>query len=567
MNPARLLCSATLWALVLRLAALAQVDAIEQPASPKHAPILHLLGRDWDGERIEMFLKVDPATGFMDCCKVRYLDRDRQVLSTTKNSFFWDGRSNRVDIQDGPALSSVFNWGDFTQGIARLEEALDGKMVSRQLTNPSHLQITEVSFHAETIELVCQINPQTRLPINLDITRGKRFGPGDLLKSASEIKSIDGSARGLFDFTIPPGATIATEIMAEPLRGMPPAVLSRCGDFHLASTKEADRKSVPVNTKLYFLDDRMNLWNGGFLVLRNDSDRPWEGETSVCNVDLPNMALFDAASGKKQEIRLVQHRHLPPGRFRLLWRLDEPLRPGQTRYGIYWVSQAERVQRQSTDDSYRIRMRNRYGRAAIENLMLILPAELDVADNSRTHQAYAELEGCRVYVWTRNLAQDLATNQVDVSLSRSFADYSDEYIRRNRGSVLIEIPEMFELANIAIAISEPGLKDLYKVDKSGAYYQSVLQHFLPFRTHPLLAQPSLQRNNGYFFRDNSVCYTFDGDRIIAAGPYRVIRNPDLFYEQRALVEDFARVSGFRQFYRDHLPFYDQQIGLYRNHQN
>lgn len=126
---------------------------------------------------------------------------------------------------------------------------------------------------------------------------------------------------------------------------------------------------------------------------------------------------------------------------------------------------------------------------------------------------------------------------------------------------VVEIPEIFELANVAIAISEEGLKNPYRVHKHGPYYERVLKHFLPFKGHPLITQPDLHRNYTYFFRDNSVCFRFEGDTIVPSG-YPPMRTPDLFGKHRAAVEDFAAVSGFRRFYRDNLPYYREQIQRY-----
>jgi hypothetical protein len=143
------------------------------------------------------------------------------------------------------------------------------------------------------------------------------------------------------------------------------------------------------------------------------------------------------------------------------------------------------------------------------------------------------------------------------------ANYTADYIEGNKRKVLVEVPEVFELANIAIAISDDGLNDPWRVNKKGTYYESVLEHFKPFKDHPLIAEPDLNRNFTYNFRDNSICYVFEGDRIVHGGLYSNMRRPDLFKKHLALVEDFARVSKFRKFYRDNLPYYQEQIQLYR----
>lgn len=142
-------------------------------------------------------------------------------------------------------------------------------------------------------------------------------------------------------------------------------------------------------------------------------------------------------------------------------------------------------------------------------------------------------------------------------------DVIDDYIKKNRGKVLVEIPEVFELANIAIAISDEGLRHPYRVNKKSDYYKRMLEYFTPFKDHPLIAEPDLNFNFGYQFRDNSICYIFEADKIVHGGLYSDMRQPNLFKKHLALVEDFARVSHFRTFYRDNLSYYQNLIRLYR----
>jgi hypothetical protein len=143
------------------------------------------------------------------------------------------------------------------------------------------------------------------------------------------------------------------------------------------------------------------------------------------------------------------------------------------------------------------------------------------------------------------------------------SNYVAGYIQKNRGKVIVEIPEVFELANIAIAISDEGLSNPNRVNKKSDYYKRVLAHFMPYWNHPLIAESDLNRNFGYQFRDNSICFIFQADRIAYGGLYPDLRQPNLFKKQRALVEDFAKVSNFRKFYRDNLSYYQGQIRLYK----
>lgn len=152
--------------------------------------------------------------------------------------------------------------------------------------------------------------------------------------------------------------------------------------------------------------------------------------------------------------------------------------------------------------------------------------------------------------------------------------YPDDYIAQNKGKVIIEIPEVYELANIALAITSNGQKHPFWVYKDGAYYKRVLKHFLPFKNHPLINKIDFSDSQwrDYFdFRENSAAYVFKKNAIVSGKIYSrffvksksALKHPSLFEEYRHLVEDFAKKSGFRQFYKQNIPYYKKQIATYR----
>lgn len=149
------------------------------------------------------------------------------------------------------------------------------------------------------------------------------------------------------------------------------------------------------------------------------------------------------------------------------------------------------------------------------------------------------------------------------------AHYDMDYIRTHKGTVQIEIPEVYELANIAIALTDYGLKNPNAVRKGGEYYERVKNQFLSHRSHPLISTIEFSGKQSfsryYGFRENSARYRFDGDRIVLSGiyPTRWAWFPDTFTDHLNLVEDFARETRFREFYRDNRSFYEEQIETYR----
>ena len=402
--------------------------AVEQTvAAIKKIPIVHILGRDWDDKQVEMWIKVNPDTGLMDSCHLRWPDDGRFIVSTPSNTYDYDGKANTVRIKDGPSVTSVFCLGDFFQGMERLAQTLDGHITYSKVTDPGmERTMLELKFSAPATEIVCLIDPQSKLPISINVTRGGRFNSCDILKHATEIRYGDTPPEGLLDPTIPAGADVSKETSEDPLRNLPVAVLRYCGRFHVKTEQEQARpQDIPVNTRMYFVDSEFNLHDGAFVGIYNDSNEVWKGEIGVFNVDPPHMAMFDATTGKKQQIRLVQHRQSPPGRFRVYWQFEEPLPPGETHYGIYWLSDTRKLRSTPEGSSHSLVMNNRFGGEAIENFMLIVPKGMEVHDWSRPYELDADAGDYRVYAWQRRLPAEMIVNQVDVALSRPSVGWLD----------------------------------------------------------------------------------------------------------------------------------------------
>src|SRR5687767_9967384 len=87
-------------------------------------------------------------------------------------------------------------------------------------------------------------------------------------------------------------------------------------------------------------------------------------------------------------------------------------------------------------------------------------------------------------------------------------------------SVHVEVPEVYELANIILALTSYEQLASHTVLRS-AYLDEVIAHFGPHRTHALIARLNSRLTSGgswsydayYGFRENSYAYAFDGARL------------------------------------------------------
>ena len=134
------------------------------------------------------------------------------------------------------------------------------------------------------------------------------------------------------------------------------------------------------------------------------------------------------------------------------------------------------------------------------------------------------------------------------------------------GIIQVEYPEVYELANIILALTEYGLTDDWQVQKDIAYYDEMIEYFKPYMDHPLLdsANYSQSRWKEYLsFRTDSYAFIFDEENQLSRT--NDFRSFDIqpFDDHLDLVQDFAEKTDYRTFYNEHLPYYQEIIGRYQ----
>ncbi|HJQ70802.1 MAG TPA: DUF4932 domain-containing protein [Blastocatellia bacterium] len=153
------------------------------------------------------------------------------------------------------------------------------------------------------------------------------------------------------------------------------------------------------------------------------------------------------------------------------------------------------------------------------------------------------------------------------------AVFDKKYQAAHRGKTFVEIPEVYELVNVAIAMTPAGINNKNLVYQDSAYYARVRQWFDKHRAHPLLAEldSALQKNpNSYFtLKMNGYAFEFDKKgRIVQSKVYdrtgfRGERSNTLrpYLPQ---LQAFADETDFRKFYKENSQVYKEQIAFYRD---
>ncbi len=153
------------------------------------------------------------------------------------------------------------------------------------------------------------------------------------------------------------------------------------------------------------------------------------------------------------------------------------------------------------------------------------------------------------------------------------AVFDAQYRAAHEGEVSVEIPEVYELVNVALAMTPTGLADRDLVYHDSDYHAAVRAWFDPYRGHPVLAalDSALKQSPGLYssLKMNGYSFEFDGDgRIMQSRVYDRTGFPG---ERRnslrpfiAGLQEFADLSKFREFYRRSRATYAAQIAFYRD---
>ena len=153
------------------------------------------------------------------------------------------------------------------------------------------------------------------------------------------------------------------------------------------------------------------------------------------------------------------------------------------------------------------------------------------------------------------------------------AVFSDAYIAQNTGKINIVIPEVYELVNVAIALTEHAREDRWLVIKETEYYARLMEYFADHLDHPFVLALNAQIEASRFryapLKMNGYAFEYDADGEIQRSS---IYDRTGFASSRdnALVpflgemRTFSRDTNFRAFYAQERITYEEQINFYRD---
>jgi hypothetical protein len=380
------------------------VYAVEQTIEAmKSVSVVHVFGRDWDENEVEMWARINPQTGRGESYWLNNPSAGTTTIATPEKSYIYNRTDKTVCIRDGLSISSVFSPGQFLEEMTRMTNRLEGTISNYVVYDPkAGKDVILLVMASDSIDLKATVDPDTKLPLSVDVIGGSRPGSNEALKRAEHIYYDQRLPSGIFDFEVPVGVEIIDETVVDAQQQLPDSVIGYAVEHHLNIVNNFTMvDGVLANTHIYVVDEQFNLIRGGFLGVYNNTDEVWRDEVRMMNTDRANLAFFDE-EGKKQRIKVIQRKAMSPGKYSIYWELDEPIEPGQSRGGIYWVNVPKKL-RQSLNGAYNLKMSNFFGQAVIESFILVMPAGTQIGQKSEDYTSHSQIEGYDVYIWKKHI--------------------------------------------------------------------------------------------------------------------------------------------------------------------
>lgn len=132
----------------------------------------------------------------------------------------------------------------------------------------------------------------------------------------------------------------------------------------------------------------------------------------------------------------------------------------------------------------------------------------------------------------------------------------------NSGTTRVEIPEVYELAQIVYALGEQKHGSQSRIWTKGRYYEQIQSYFGPYQNHPAVDAVYFEKWPDYWsYRQNSLAFQLERESIVSGNVYDRLwsAGANQFEKAIPLLEDFARESQIQSFFEENGDYYEALI--------
>ncbi len=190
--------------------------AIEQTIEAmRKVTTVHLLGTMVNGGQLEIWIKVNPETGendhiYLDCPEI-------EALQSPNEAYFYDKKANVVKhLKGGNHLRFDVRFGRFIEDMFEVAKSINGEVdIDYEYDTDRATQVILMAIKLDESTLECRIDPETKLPMSMNMKFNGPPQPGQLGQSFDEIYYDLPLPEGIFEFEIPEGAEVIEEIVEQ----------------------------------------------------------------------------------------------------------------------------------------------------------------------------------------------------------------------------------------------------------------------------------------------------------------------------------------------------------------
>lgn len=157
----------------------------------------------------------------------------------------------------------------------------------------------------------------------------------------------------------------------------------------------------------------------------------------------------------------------------------------------------------------------------------------------------------------------------NLKVGSSKGNFTEGYQKANDGKTIIDVPKLYELVNIIMAITPTGIRDSSLIEHDIFYYTKVQKAFSPFKNHRVVGvMDSLLKADKYYdVKMDGYSFEFDAKgQLVRKKEYNRVGwgGDNAIQAYIPLIQDFAKKSNFLKFYKQNEPFYNAMIKAYRD---
>lgn len=159
------------------------------------------------GERIEMWIKVNPQTGENE---YYYMDSpDKTVVASPDGTYMYQKKQNVVIHMKGSGyVRSDVRFGRFIEDMIDAAETSNGKIEIKSQNVDGEKPVILLIIETDELTLESRVDSETKLPMSMNLKFKGKPQPGQIGQSIDEMSYNDPLPEGIFNFKIPEGAQV-----------------------------------------------------------------------------------------------------------------------------------------------------------------------------------------------------------------------------------------------------------------------------------------------------------------------------------------------------------------------